>query len=74
MKGHRRSRVIDLYSFFNLGAGCGGWSTPRPGLFTPGKTLYPLIVKAITLQAWERREGSRSLMLLDFKTISTCRW
>jgi hypothetical protein len=33
-----------LYSFFNLGASCGGWSTPRPGRFTKGKeiryTLY----------------------------------
>jgi len=26
-----------LYSFFNPGARWGGWSTPRPGRFTPGK-------------------------------------
>jgi len=25
-----------LYSFFNLGARGGGWSTLRPGRFTPG--------------------------------------
>ena len=28
---------VYLYSFFNLGTRCGGWSTPRPGRFTPGK-------------------------------------
>ena len=34
---------LQLYSFFNLGARWGGWSTPRPGRFTPGKeTRYPL--------------------------------
>ena len=25
------------YSFFNFGAGWGGWPTPLPGRFTPGK-------------------------------------
>jgi hypothetical protein len=35
-----------LYSFFNLGARWGGWSTPRPCRFTPGKvTRYPLHTK-----------------------------
>ena len=34
---------IQLYSFFNFGARWVGWSTPRPGRFTPGKeTRYPL--------------------------------
>ena len=28
---------VQLYFFFNLGARCGGWLTPRPGRFTPGK-------------------------------------
>ena len=30
-------KVKNLYSFFNLGARWGGWSTPRPGGFTRGK-------------------------------------
>ena len=30
-------RRVQLYSFFNLGAGWGGWSTPRPSHFTPQK-------------------------------------
>ena len=34
---------LQLYSFFNLGARCGGWLAPRPGRFTPGKkTRHPL--------------------------------
>jgi len=35
---------VKRYSFFNLGARWGGgWSTPRPGRFTPGReTQYPL--------------------------------
>ena len=34
---------VQLYSLYNIGARCGGWSTPRPGRFTPWKeTLYPL--------------------------------
>ena len=35
-KAQRRSRVIALL-FFKPGARWGGWSTPRPGRFTPGK-------------------------------------
>ena len=31
-----------FYSFFNLDARWGGWSTPRPGRSTPGKIRYPL--------------------------------
>jgi hypothetical protein len=30
------------YSFFNLGARWGGWSTPQPGRLPQGKTRYPL--------------------------------
>ena len=30
--------------------------------------------KAIPLQAWRGPEGSRTLILSDFKTIGTCRW
>jgi hypothetical protein len=37
----------------------GGWSTPRPGRFTPGKvTRYPLYRRLVTLQgrfAWVRK-------------------
>jgi hypothetical protein len=33
---------IRTISFYNLGARCSGWSTPRPGRFTLGKTRYPL--------------------------------
>jgi hypothetical protein len=40
-KVRRGSRVM-LYSFLNLGARWGGWSTPHPGLFTRGKTRSPL--------------------------------
>ena len=32
-----RGVEVYLYSFFNLGARWGGWSTPRPGHFTPDK-------------------------------------
>jgi hypothetical protein len=33
---------VQLYSSFNLGARWSGWSTPRPGRFTPEKeTPYP---------------------------------
>jgi hypothetical protein len=34
---------VEPYSFFNLSARWGGWSTPRPGRITRGKdTRYPL--------------------------------
>jgi hypothetical protein len=39
-KAQRRCRV-QPYSFFNLGARCDGWSTPRPGRFTSGKETVP---------------------------------
>ena len=35
-----------FYSFFNLGARWGGWSTPRPGHFTPGKNPVPIVQEA----------------------------
>jgi hypothetical protein len=38
----RRGVQVWLYSSFNLGARCGGWSTPRPGRFTPRK--YPVSI------------------------------
>ena len=43
----RRHRGI-LYPFFNLGTRWGGWSTPHPGHFIPGK------VPVLTVQeaAW----------------------
>jgi hypothetical protein len=31
------------YSLFNLGAGWGVWSTPRPGRFTPGKDTVLIV-------------------------------
>jgi hypothetical protein len=34
---------IQLYSFFNLGARWEGWSTPRPGCFSPGKDQVPIV-------------------------------
>jgi len=33
-----------------------------------------MIVKAIPLQTWTGPEGSRRLMIPDFKAIGTCRW
>jgi len=35
-----------LYSFFNLGAGRGDWSTPRPSHFTPGEDPVPTLQEA----------------------------
>jgi len=37
---------VYLYSFFNLGARCGGWSTPRPGRFTSRKDPVPIVYEA----------------------------
>jgi len=45
MKAHRGGEVY-LYSFFNLGARWGGWSTPRPGRSTPGKDPVPNVYEA----------------------------
>jgi hypothetical protein len=32
-----------LYSYFNLDLRWGGWLTPRPGRFTPGKDPVPIV-------------------------------
>ena len=42
----RRSRggvKVQLYTFFNLGARWGEWSTPRPGRFNSGKDKVPIV-------------------------------
>jgi len=39
------------YTFFNLGARWGGWSTPRPGSFTPGRTRFPFIGGSVSPRA-----------------------
>ena len=42
-EGPDGGRCIQLYSFFNLGARWGGFSTPHPGCFTTEKeTRFPL--------------------------------
>jgi len=41
-KAQSGSRGI-AYSFFNLGASWGRWSTPRLGRFTPGKGPVPIV-------------------------------
>ena len=38
---------MQLYSFFNLGSRSGGWSTPRPGRFTPGKEKRHLFYRRL---------------------------
>ena len=40
-KGPTGSRGMALL-FFHLGARWGGWATPCPDRFIPGKTRYPL--------------------------------
>ena len=45
MKAQRVSRGIALL-FLDLGARWGGWSTPRPGRFTPGKDPVPIVQEA----------------------------
>jgi hypothetical protein len=45
MTGHEGPEVEERYSStLSLTSALdeGGWSTPRPGRFTPGKTQYPL--------------------------------
>ena len=39
--------MLFLYSFFNLRARWGGWSTLRPGQFTPGKDPVPIVQEAV---------------------------
>jgi len=47
-----------------------------PGYVSPSvlKIQYQTHTKAIPLQAWTGPEGSRTLILSDFKTISAWRW
>jgi hypothetical protein len=39
----QRGSIGNIYSFFNLSARWGGWSTPRPGRFTPWKDTVPTV-------------------------------
>jgi hypothetical protein len=39
----KRGRTDIALVFLNLGARWGGWSTPRPGRFTPGKDLVSIV-------------------------------
>jgi hypothetical protein len=39
----QRGVDIKLYSFLNFGARWGGWSTPRPGRFTPENDPVPIV-------------------------------
>jgi hypothetical protein len=42
--------IIIALLFLNIGARGGGWSTPSPGRFTPGKeTRYPLYRRLLNL-------------------------
>jgi hypothetical protein len=46
----------------------GGWSTPRPGRFTPGKgTRYPFAPTGI--RSWDCRARSQSLNRLHYTTL-----
>jgi len=42
-KAHRRSNSIALLFFLTSVPDRGGWSTPRPGRFTPGKDPIPIL-------------------------------
>jgi hypothetical protein len=44
MKAQRGSRGVSL--LFNLRARWGGWSTPRPGRFTPENDPVPIVYVA----------------------------
>jgi len=45
LDGRPRGGVeVQLYSFFNIGARWGGWSTPRPGRFAPRKDPVAIIL------------------------------
>jgi hypothetical protein len=51
--GPRGGVEVCLYSFFNLGAGWGGLSTPCPDFFTPSKeTRYTFYRRVGGLQCW----------------------
>jgi hypothetical protein len=46
MKNQRKGVQVTLYSFFNLGAKCGGCLTPRLGCFPSGQeTRFPMYRK-----------------------------
>ena len=40
---HMRRIKVHLSSFFNLGSGEGGWSTPHPGRFIPEHDSIPVL-------------------------------
>ena len=42
----QKGSICIVLPFFNLSAGWSGWSTPRPGSFTPGKDPVPIVQKA----------------------------
>jgi len=42
-EGSEREIEVSLYSFFNLGARCGGRSKPRPDRYTPGTDPVPIL-------------------------------
>jgi hypothetical protein len=80
----REGTEVYLYSIFNLGTKSGGWSTPRPGRFTPGKD--PLLTvqeagwapgpewtgaeKAPTgIQSSDRTASSESLYRLSYRGL-----
>ena len=45
-KLNRGGVELQLYSFLNLGAIRGGWSTPRAGHFIAGKDPIPIVQEA----------------------------
>ena len=48
------------YTFFNLGARWGEWSTPRPDGFTPGRTRFPFHRRLGEPQGWNGRVRKNS--------------
>jgi hypothetical protein len=51
----QRGVEVYLYSFLTSALEEGGWSAPRPGRFTPGKTRYPLYMRLGGPQGWSGR-------------------
>jgi hypothetical protein len=43
----RRGIDVELYSFLNIGARCGGWSTPHPGRFNSEKDPVPIVIVVV---------------------------